>query len=359
MSLNTGSKPAMAIESAQGEPENPELLTAVREGDQAAFAILTERYRRQLHVHCYRMLGSFTDAEDIIQETFLHAWRGRESFEGRSLFWTWLYRIATNLCLNAIEKRPRRLMPSDIAPPIGRDVDATRTSPQWHPEMPWIEPYPDSLLEPVAPEESEPDAVAVSRETIELAYLAAVQFLPPTQRAVLVLRDALGWSEKETADLLDTSVASVKSALQRARVTMREKLPSHRLEWAAPRATDRERSVLERFMAAYDRSDAAALTSLLCEDARQTMPPALMWFDGRDSMVAHHRRLLDGSLGAFRFVPVMANRQFAAAAYLQTRRGGEFRLSGLNVFRIEEGMIAEITSFGPELCAPFNLPTTI
>src|SRR4051794_2093940 len=161
--------------------EQAAVLAAVHGGDDAAFASLTERYRGQLQVHCYRMVGLYDDAEDLVQETFLRAWRGRAGFEGRSLFRTWLYRIATNACLNALERNPRHVMPSDVAPPIA-DPHA---EPHWTREIPWIEPFPDRLLEPAAPSESEPDAMIISRETIELAYLAAIQHLPPRQRAVL------------------------------------------------------------------------------------------------------------------------------------------------------------------------------
>ena len=343
--------------TAGAPSEEQAVLAALRDGHEAAFGALAERYRRQLNVHCYRMLGSYHDAEDMVQETLLRAWRSRSTFEGRSLFRTWLYRIATNVCLTALERRPRALTVPDVVPPTeGFELGSAV---QWRPELPWLEPYPDSLLEPPAPDDVEPDTVAVSRETIELAYLAAVQHLPPRQRAILILRDALGWSEKETATLLETTTISIRSALQRARTTMRARLPSHRLAWSASEPTDEDREVLDRFMAAYDRFDAGALTALLCEDARQTMPPALLWFDGRDAIVGHYEHLLDGTLGEFRMLPVWANRQPAAAAYLRRPGGKVFRLSGLNVLRIEGGRIAEITSFSPELCKPFGLPVTL
>jgi RNA polymerase sigma-70 factor (ECF subfamily) len=156
------------------------VLAAVRTGDASAFTALAERYRRQLRVHCYRMLGSVDDAEDLVQETFLRAWRGREGFEGRSLFHTWLYRIATNACLNALERTPRRVMPQDVAPPVTASTDASeaRAEPPWAPETPWLQACPDHLLEPAAPSETEPDSIVVSREAIELAFLAALQHLP-------------------------------------------------------------------------------------------------------------------------------------------------------------------------------------
>ena len=239
----------------------------------------------------------------------LRAWRSRGTYAGRSTFSAWLYRIATNACLTTLARRPRALLPFELVAATDTTATDGLARAEWRPDLPWLEPYPDHLLESATDEDATPDAAAVSRETIELAYLAAIQHLPPRQRAVLILRDALGWSERETAALLDSSVAAVKAALTRARSTMRAQLPSHRLDWSASAPDPAERAVLDRFMAAFDRADAGALTSLLCEDARQSMPPGLLWFDGRASIVTHHGRLLDGSMGEFRLVPVMANRQ--------------------------------------------------
>jgi RNA polymerase sigma-70 factor, ECF subfamily len=343
--------------SSEAQREDAAVVTAVRSGDEAAFGAIAERYRRQLHVHCYRMLGSVDEAEDLVQETMLRAWRARATFEGRSMFRGWLYRIATNACLNVLERSPRRVMAPDVVPA----TDDPRTMPKWAPEIPWIQPYPDHLLEPMAPRETEPEAVMISRETIELIYLAAIQHLPPRQRAVLILRDALDWSAQETADLLDMSLPSVNSALHRARSTMRATLP-HRETNAVPpkRPTDNERAVLQKFMDAFERADAAALTTLLREDARLTMPPALMWFDGRSSVMALYKQLLGpDSFGDFRLVPTAANRQPAAAAYLRAHGKSEYRLAGLNVLRIEAGRIAEVTSFRPDLCAAFGLPNKL
>src|SRR5688572_26872110 len=214
------------------QPDEPAVLAALQGGDEAAFAALTERYRRPLHVHCYRMLGSVEDAEDLVQETFLRAWRARAGFEGRSLVRTWLYRIATNVCLNALERAPRRVMPQDVAPPVkaGFDPADARDTPPWAPEIPWLQPAPDHLFELAASSETAPDALIVSRENIELAFLAALQHLPARQRAILILREVLGWSAKETATLLETTVQSVNAALQRARETMRTRRPAGRHE---------------------------------------------------------------------------------------------------------------------------------
>jgi RNA polymerase sigma-70 factor, ECF subfamily len=201
MHAATAHNPSVSV--AATPSEEAAALAAVRAGDQAAFTALTERYRRQLRVHCYRMLGSFDDAEDLVQETLLRAWRGRAGFEGRSLLRTWLYRIATNACLSALERAPRRVLPQDVAPPVtaATDPSEARAQPAWAPEIPWLQPYPDGRLEPAAPAETEPEAMVVSRETIELVFLAALQHLPPRQRAILLLRDVLDWSARETAAL--------------------------------------------------------------------------------------------------------------------------------------------------------------
>ncbi len=337
--------------------EDAAILTAVRSGDESAFGAITERYRRQLHVHCYRMTGSVDDAEDLVQETMLRAWRSRASFEGRSSFRNWLYRIATNACLNALERSPRRVTAPDITPAI----NDPRSTPKWVPELPWLQPYPDELLEPTASQEAEPEAVVEARETIQLVYLAAIQNLPPRQRAVLILRDALDWSAKETADLLDMTLPSVNSALHRARTTMRDALP-HDAESdpRVTRPTDEEQALLQRFMDAFERADAAALTSILREDARLTMPPALTWFDGRDSVMGLYRQLLGpDSFGDFKLVATAANRQPAAASYLRARGKSQYRLTGLNVLRIVDGAIAEVTAFRPDLCAAFHLPSSL
>jgi RNA polymerase sigma-70 factor, ECF subfamily len=190
--------------------------------DEVAFAELAERHRHELRVHCYRMLGSFDDAEDMVQETFLRAWRKRADFEGRSSFRAWLYRIATNACIDDA-RRPQRVLPHQLEPASYPAVPMPPRN-----DLPWLQPFPDQLLEVAAPREAEPDAVALRRETIELAFLVAIQHLPPRQRAVLILRDVLGWPAKEAAEVLDMSVASVNSALQRARPVLREHLPERR-----------------------------------------------------------------------------------------------------------------------------------
>ncbi|TMF38196.1 MAG: sigma-70 family RNA polymerase sigma factor [Chloroflexi bacterium] len=292
-------------------------VAAVRSGDEAAFGALTEPYRRQLHVHCYRMLGSFDEAEDLVQETLLRAWRGRAGFEGRSMVRTWLYRIATNACLDHLESAQRRLQSLESPQAAGSNA------------VDWLQPYPDRLLDQVASSDSEPDAVVIAKETIELAYLAAIQYLPPRQRAVLILRDALGWSAKEAANLLDESVASVNSALHRARSLMRKRLPKH-----------------------------------LREEVRLTMPPYPTWFQGRDEIAKVFALATNPNLptyqGQFRTVATAANMQPAVAAYVRRPGDSEYRALGLDVLRLEGDLVIEITRFvNADLFATFGLPPTI
>ena len=204
--------------------------------DEAAFAEAAERHRRELQVHCYRMVGSLEESEDLVQETFLRAWRGRRGFRGRSSLRTWLYRIATNACLDALERRPRRILAADVAPADPAATDMPEA------DLPWLQPYPDALLDEIPDEAAGPAALAESRETIELAFLAAIQHLPPRQRAALVLRDVLGWSARETAALMETSVAAANSALQRAREALKAHLPAARSEWRRQPGAQRGRS---------------------------------------------------------------------------------------------------------------------
>ena len=343
------------------------VLDAIRAGDEFAFVSLAERYRWQLHVHCYRMLGSFDEAEDMVQETFLRAWRARHTFEGRSRFRTWLFSIATNACLNALERSPRRILVPDIAPtdPSRRlaanerpDLDALAA------DLPWLEPYPDRLLDEAESDQAGPEAVIVARETIELAYLAAIQYLPPRQRAIFILRDAYGWSANETATLLETTVASINSGLQRARATMKTKLPARRVEWTATKTpTDEERAVLRRFMDAHDRADVGAFSALLAEDARQAMPPNSLRYEGRDALVRLFANYIyPDSIhypGELRRVETAANRQPASATYLRRRSDTEFRLLGLDVLELRDGLVTSITSFGASLLGRFGLSPTL
>jgi RNA polymerase sigma-70 factor (ECF subfamily) len=323
------------------------VLAAARAGDEAAFSSLVERYRRQLHVHCYRMLGSLEDAEDAVQETFLRAWRRRRTFQGRSTFRAWLYGIATNASLDALARRSK----------TGRLAGATAA------EVPWLQPYPDRLLEDVASDEAEqPDAVVVDKETIELAYLVAIQHLPPRQRAALILRDVLGWSAKETAELLETSVAAVNSALQRARTSLARHLSPRRSEWVAGTdATAAERELLQRYVEATERGDGDAVVALLREDARFTMPPQPTLVVGRHEIVAYW---IEGGFGSAEFgrlrcVLTRANAQPAVGVYVLRPGDSEYRPLALDVLRVEEGVLAEITTFDSTLFPAFGLPATL
>jgi RNA polymerase sigma-70 factor (ECF subfamily) len=300
------------------------------------FADLVERHRGELRVHCYRLLGSLDEAEDLVQETYLRAWKHLDTFEGRSTVRAWLYRIATNACLDALAGRSHWVLPHEAA----HEADVA-----------WLQPLPD-----------QPELAALDRETIELAFLAAIQHLPPRQRAVLILRDVLGWPARETADLLDGSVAAVNSALQRARATLREHLPPRRIDWApSTEPTEAERAVLRRYMDAVERADLAAVAGLLAEDVRTTMPPYREWFQGRDAVIAALTASWDpGSphyVGRFRMVATVANGQPAAAGYVRRPGDTAHHAFALAVLRVEGGAIAEITAFhDPRLFTAFGLP---
>ena len=338
----------MSTIETTGSRDEKKAVAAATADDEFAFSELTERYRPELRVHCYRMLGSFEDAEDLTQETFLRAWRKRTSFEGRSSFRAWLYRIATNACLDALERRPR---------PMPRAQAAGAAS-----EVPWLQPYPDRLLEEIATTDAEPDAVVVAKETIELTFLVAIQHLPSKQRAVLILRDVLGWSAKDTAALLEGSVASVNSALQRARAALKEHLPERRLEWAPGSDTsNEERALLRRYVDASERADVEAFVELMREDARFSMPPEPELYVGRDKIVAAWK---EGGIGTeefrdFRCLLTRANRQPAVACYLRRPGASEYTPLALDVLRIEEGAVAEIIAFPGSVFPAFDLPARL
>jgi RNA polymerase sigma-70 factor, ECF subfamily len=326
------------------------VVAAAQAGDEEAFAALVEPHRRELQVHCYRMLGSLEDSEDLVQETFLRAWRNRANFQGRSSFRAWLYRIATNACLDALERRPREAPLHPQAPALA--------------EVPWLQPYPDELLEGVAPSEEEPDSEVVAKETMELAFIAAIQLLPPKQRAVLISRDVLGWSAAESAALLDLSVAAVNSALQRARATLKQHLPRHRLDWTRDADTSRsERLLLERYMDATDRGDVPGMIKLLRQDALCSMPPTPQWWVGGEEIVASwvEGGFGDPAFGELRCVPTRANRQPAVAVYHRKPEESEFKPFMLDVLRVEADGVAEVVAFplAPPLVEALGLPTTI
>jgi RNA polymerase sigma-70 factor (TIGR02960 family) len=310
--------------------------------DESAFSTATKRYGRELHVHCYRMLGSFEEAEDAVQETYLRAWRGRETFDGSTMIRAWLYRIATNVCLDLLRRHARR-----------------PTRAHSFADVPWLQPYPDELLDQVTAGTDEPDVMVIERETIELVFLAALQVLPPRQRAAFVARDVLGWPADETADLLDISVAAANSAVQRARATMQQHLPAQRAEWSAAPTSAQERDLLERFIDAHERCDANAAVAISARDIRVTMPPHPYVFDGRDAIAPLMAEAIGPNrMGDWRLVSTRANRMPTAASYLRRPGDSEFRAFKLDVLRIEAGLIAEITTFGPELFPAFGLAAT-
>ncbi len=284
--------------------------------DHDAFQAAAESLRHQLQVHCYRMLGSLHEAEDLVQETFLRAWRARERFEARTSFRNWLYRIATNACLNAIAQRktPQRVWPDAYGPPADGPLQGNPAT-----EVAWLEPYPDAALHDVADSAPGPDARYELQESVQLAFIAAIQQLPARQRAVLLLRDVLGWSAAETGQLLDSSVASVNSALQRARATLEREMSSE----PVPTPEADERDLLERYVRTWESYDMDAFAALLREDAVLRMPPWRQWYLGRQAIrdffvwIRQHREL-----AAWRLVRTGANGQPAFAHYA---RIGDFR----------------------------------
>jgi RNA polymerase sigma-70 factor (ECF subfamily) len=321
-------------------------IAAVRSGDTARFALITERHRRELQVHCYRMLANYEDAQDMTQETFLRAWNKRESFKGHAALRTWLYRIATNACLDFLEKRNDRTPVPAGLPGGGSEVH-------------YLQPYPDRML-PEDPQES-----VVARETIELAFIVAVQHLPPRQRAVFILRDVLGWPASKVASALELTVASVTSALQRARVTMREQLPDRRLDWRSPAThelSDDERTVVRSYMDAHERNDLDGLMALLRDDLRFTMLP------DPGTLVVTAEDAVDGwvSSGLFRrgyddwrCIATTVNRMPAAALYLRGPGDPEYRLFTIAVLHIVDGKITELTGFDATDKPWLSLPATL
>jgi RNA polymerase sigma-70 factor (ECF subfamily) len=316
---------------------------AIERADDQDFRRVVEAYERGLRVHCYRLLGSLQDAEDLTQETLLKAWRSLDSFSGRAPLRTWLYRIATNACLDEIERRARRLLPVMVGAPR-RSFVAGQSAPA---ETPWLEPLPDAWLE-VADSAPGPEARYETRESIELAFVATLQLLPPRQRAVLLMRDVLGWSTQEVADLLDLTVTATHSLLQRARTTLSQQATpaSSRL---SPEA---EQRLVSRYVRAWEHADIEELLSLLRQDARLSMPPLPEWYAGIEAIAAFLRWVLgpDG-LGPYRLVPTRANGVPAFGIYA---RGSA---SILQVVEADQSGIRSLTSFmNPGLFRFFDLP---
>lgn len=293
-----------------------------------------EPYRGELTGYCYRMLGSPFDAEDAVQDSFVRAWRNREQFEGRSAMRSWLFRIATNVCLDILKSKERRIRPIDLGPakePVASNLNT-------RPEATWLEPIPVQMLAP----ERDPAELVVERESIRLAFVAALQHLPAKQRAVLILREVLHWEASEVAQLLETSVASVNSALQRARATLASRNVSAS-DKAAP-LSESDRAMLERYVAAFERYDISALTALLREDAKQSMPPFDMWLSGRDDVLAWWFGPGIGCKGSRVLPAPSANGLPTYGQYKPSPNGGHDPWA-LQVVQLSEGRIAEITFF--------------
>lgn len=317
------------------------LLERAQAGEEMAFASLLDPFRGELHAHCYRMLGSVHDAEDALQDALIRAWRGLSRFEGRSSLRSWLYRIATNTCLDQIARRPKRVLPIDYRP---------ATDPHVGPGEPvvesaWIEPYPDEILG-VDDGFASPDAAYERRESVELAFIAALQHLPATQRAVLIEREVLGFSAKEVARSLRTTVAAVNSALQRARAAVQERVPEHSQQ-ATLRALgeDSVRETVDRYVDAWERCDVDTFAAMLAEDATFAMPPLASWFDGREGISRWARGWPLSGAWRWRVVRTTANGQPALGFYAWNAQDQSFRPFALNVLSFRGTQISNVTAF--------------
>lgn len=324
------------------------------QADDRPLDLQIEDYRRELTGYCYRMLGSAFEAEDAVQDTMVRAWRGLAKFDGRSSLRSWLYRIATNVCIDALNGRKRRAVPMDLGAP-GAPVAESLREPL--PDADWLEPMPDAR---VATPAGDPAEKAIAKETIRLAFIAALQHLPARQRAVLILREVLCWRAAEVATLLDTSVASVNSALQRARATLNEQGISEAAPQPAP-ALDAERTeLLMRYMAAFEAFDMEALTALLHEDVEQNMPPLELWFRGRDDVIAWMATGPGQSCRGSRVAPVEINGTVGFAQWKPSGPNGEFEAWGIQALRIEDGKVTGLSIFlNKELFGYFGLPLTL
>ena len=333
-----------------------ELLAAARAGDEAAFAGLVGPYRRELHAHCYRMLGSVPDAEDALQDALLGAWKGLQRFEGRSSLRSWLSTIATNACLKAIRRRPRRVLPVDYGPPS--DPDDRPSEPLV--ESVWVDPYADADLF-VADHAAAPEVRYELRESVELAFVAALQHLPPRQRAVLILRDVLGFSARETAAALDTKPTSVDSALQRAHKAVDARLPEQSQQAALGALDDGQlRAIVNGYIEAWERADIDAVVAMLAQEVTLAMPPYPNWYAGREAVAAflHAYPLAAGN--RWRVVPTSANGQLAFGHYIYRDAEDAFVASEISVLRLGGTQIEDITIFrDPPAPARFGLPERI
>jgi RNA polymerase sigma-70 factor, ECF subfamily len=330
-----------------------ELIDTARAGDEDAYNRLIEPHRAELRAHCYRMLGSANDAEDALQEALLRAWRGLPRFEGRSSVRSWLYTISTNVCLRAIERRPKLVLPIDYGP--AADPHEGPGAPLI--ESVWVEPYPERGL-PLDEVLAGPDARYEQRESIELAFIAALQHLPARQRAVLILREVLGFSAREVAEALDTTPGSIDSALQRAHKTVDERLPEQSQQ-ATLRALGDEglREIVDEFVAAWERTDIDAIVAMLADDAAMTMPPLPTWYRGREAVRAFLRGSVLTSTARRRMIPTRANGQLAFGHYVREADEETFVPHAIHVLTLDGAKVAEITAFlTPEAFERFGLP---
>lgn len=330
-----------------------DLIELARAGDTTAFGRLVDPYRRELHVHCYRLLGSVQDAEDALQEALVAAWQGLAGFEGRSSIRTWLYRVATSRCLNALRagrSRPQATVSPGFDPP-----DPTRLG-----EVLWLEPYPDVLLDGLPDPAPGPEARYDAREAISLAFVTAVALLPPRQRAVLILRDVLGYPARDVAGILETSVESVTSALKRARATLRAKQPAAG-DTASPPLPDSpaERGLLARLTRAYECGAVDDVVALLTEDAWLSMPPAPLQYQGRDAISGFLAAVAFAGGRTCRLVATRANRQPAFGVYLPDPHGAILRANGLLVLTLTGERISAMTRFDNSVLPRFGLPRTL
>jgi len=332
------------------------LIEAAKQGDDRAFERLISPYRRELRAHCYRMSGSLSDAEDMLQESIIRAWKGLGRFEGRASLRTWLYKVATSACLDGLDRKAARVMPMELGPAVQGDeaIGPPR------PDLPWLEPCPEDFYVdvPVSPE-----ARYGARESVALAFLVALQVLPPKQRAILLLHDVLGQQATECAELLETSVAAVNSALQRARATLAEKGEALRSE-PPPPGDESTTSLLARYVEAWELADVSKLVSLLREDAVLSMPPMSAWMRGAAAIGTAIEAMVfcrDGApigRGRFRFVATRANGSPAFGVYQLDN--GTWRPAAIHVLGVEAGRIATLTAFiNPSLFAAFGLPLSI
>jgi len=339
----------MKKEVRQGVPEDLSRDT---------FPRLAEPHRQTLKLYCYRMLGSLQDAEDVVQDTFVSAWNALDQFEGRASFKNWLYRIATNTCLNALASRSRRrrLMPEQLGAP---STEMAQGAPDT--DIPWLQPYPDFELEGIVDSNAGPETRYQMRESVRLAFMAAIQQLPPRQRAILILTDVMDWSAAEVAALLGGSVASVNSVLQRARATMRTRYSGDERQGRSATDPDHGR-LLDRYVQAWESTDLNGFVSLLKEEAIYSMPPWRQWYAGRDSIANFFGTAWKFYQG-FRMVPIAANTQPAFALYTRSSEPGVWTAHSLQVLSVRDDRISQLTLFmkplSPQLFPAFKLPLAL